>query len=56
MKIHYKKTKLIIFNPFYSIDFMPEFNLEDNDLEVGDEMRLIGIIIKSDIKWTVGLD
>ena len=56
MKINYKKTRLMIFNPCHSIDFMPEFNLEDNELEVVDEIRLLGIIIKSDLKWTANTD
>ena len=50
MKINYKKTKAMIFNPCNSIDFSPEITLENNDLEVGDENRLFGLIIRSDLK------
>ena len=56
MKINYKKTKLMVFNPCSSIDFSPEFSLENNDLEVVDEMRLLGIVIKSDLKWTANTE
>ena len=52
MKINYKKTKVMIFNPCTSIDFMPEISLENNELEVVDEVRLLGLIIRSDLKWT----
>ena len=51
MQINYKKTKVMIFNPCTSIDFMPELSVENNDLEVVDEMRLLGLIIRSDMKW-----
>ena len=50
MKINYKKTKAMIFNPCTSIDFSPEITLENNDLEVVDEIRLLGLIIRSDLK------
>ena len=52
MKVNYKKTKLILFNPCKNIDFMPEFNINDNNLEVVKEIKLLGIIIQSDMKWT----
>ena len=41
MIINQKKTKLMIFNPCTSKDFMPDFNLEGNDLEVVEEVRLL---------------
>ena len=50
MKINYKKTKAMVFNPCTSIDFSPELTLQNNDLEVVDEIRLLGIIIRSDLK------
>ena len=52
MLINFKKTKLIVFNPCTSIDFSPEFSLDGNDLEVVDEVRLLGLILRSDMKWT----
>ena len=52
MKINDKKTKIMVFNPCTSIDFMPEFKLNDNNLEVVEEMRLLGVIVRSDMKWT----
>ena len=29
---------------------MPDFKLDDNDLEVVEEVRLLGLIIRSDMK------
>ena len=51
MKINDKKTKLMVFNPCTSLDFMPEFKLGDNQLEVVDEMRLLGLILRTDMSW-----
>ena len=41
----------MIFNPCTSIDVLPELSLENHELEVVDEIRLLGIIIRSDLKW-----
>ena len=50
MKINYKKTKVIVFNPCTSIDFMPELTLDNNELEAVDEISLLGLILRSDMK------
>ena len=52
MKINYSKTKVITFNPSTQTDFMPVVILDDHELEVVDEIRLLGLIIRSDLKWT----
>ena len=36
MKINYKKTKIMLFNPCTSIDVVPEVRLENHDIEVVD--------------------
>ena len=51
MKLNYKKTKLIVFNPCKSLDFIPEISLEKQELEVVEEIRLLGLIIRSDMRW-----
>ena len=56
MKINQKKTKLMLFNPCTSVDFMPDFQLGENELEVVEEMRLLGVIIRSDLKWTANTE
>ena len=51
MKINFRKTNLMIFNPCSSIDFLPEFSIEGNDLAVVEKMRLLGLIITPNLKW-----
>ena len=51
MKLNFKKTKMMIFNPCTSIDFVPQFALDDQEIEVVEEMRVLGITITSDMKW-----
>ena len=52
MQINYRKTKLMIFNPCWSIDFMPKIDLGGQQLEVVEQIRLLGVTIRSDLKWT----
>jgi hypothetical protein len=56
MKINQKKPKVMLFNPCKSIDFMLQINLENCELEVVEEMRLLGLILRSDMKWTSNTD
>ena len=51
MKLNYEKTKLIVFNPCTKTDFQPSISIDDHDLEVVEEIRLLGITIRSDMKW-----
>ena len=51
MKINFNKTKAMIFNPCTSIDFQPELALDNHEIEVVEEMRLLGVMITSDMKW-----
>ena len=51
MKINFKKTKAMVFNPCTSIDFLPEFAPDNNEIKVVDELRLLSLIIRSDLKW-----
>ena len=51
MKINYKKTKLMIFNPCKKIDFRPEISLGGQEIEVVNEIRLLGLILMSDMRW-----
>ena len=52
MRINYNKTKVMVFNPCWSVDFMPELEFGADQLELVEEMRLLGVIIQSDMKWT----
>ena len=52
MKINYSKTQLMLFNPCWSIDFLPEMSMENHDLEIVSEKKLLELIVRSDLKWT----
>ena len=51
MKLNQNKTKLMVFNNCTSMDFMPHFNLEAEELHVVEEMKLLGVHLTSDLKW-----
>ena len=57
MKINNKKSKIMIFNPpRRKIDFLPEIKLDKVNLEVVDEFKLLGVIVKSDLTWKSNTD
>ena len=56
MKLNLKKTKLMLFNPSKSLDFLPQFNIEGNDIELVDETRLLGVTVRSDLSWSAHID
>ena len=51
MKINFDKTKIIVFNPCKKTDFMPKIVIDDHELEVVNETRLLGLTLRSDMKW-----
>ena len=51
MKINYKKTKLMVFNPGTARDILPRFNLNGEELEVVEETKLLGLVIRNDLSW-----
>ena len=51
MQINNKKTKLMLFNPCIVRDFMPEFSLDDQEIQLVEEMKLLGVKIQSNMKW-----
>ena len=52
MQINYKKTNLMVFNPCTSKDFLPKFVIDNHILEVVEETRLLGLTVRSDLKWS----
>ena len=45
MRINYKKTKVMVFNPCKSLKFKPKLTIDGNTLEEVDETRLLGLRI-----------
>ena len=51
MKLNFKKCKFMLFNPTINYDFIPEYKVEGNSFETVEEMRLLGLTIRNDLKW-----
>ena len=41
----------MVFNPCKKVDFRPELEFGDDQLELVEKMRLLGVTIRSDLKW-----
>ena len=51
MRLHQDKTKVILFNNAVKYDFQPTLTMDDgNQLEVVEEMRLLGVQVRSDLR------
>ena len=51
MMLNQKKTKQIIFNFNRDKQFTTEVELKNESLELVNEVKLLGVIISSDLKW-----
>ena len=52
MRINHEKTKVILFNNALKYDFLPNLTLEEDcQLEVVDELRLLGVQVRADLSW-----
>ena len=60
MKINQKKTKVILFNNSRKYDFSPQLGFNDKDdddvLEIVEELRLLGVVITSNLNWQAHVD
>ena len=55
--INEKKTKIIMFNKSQKFAFMPEFSIcGDKQLEVVEELKLLGLTLTSDLSWQTHVD
>ena len=53
MVINVDKTKVMLFNKAMKTDFLPAIQISNEDyIEVVEEMKLLGIIMIIDLKWT----
>ena len=52
MKISHKKTKMILFIPGTARDFHPKFSLKQTQIDLVEETKLLGVIIRSDLSWS----
>ena len=51
MVINVDKTKVILFNNAIKYDFFPNLTLDNEPLQVVEELRLLGVQIRSDLSW-----
>ena len=56
MKINLPKTKLMVFNPSRTKDFLPQFELEDTPIELVEHTKLLGVIVTSNLSWTANTE
>ena len=56
MKINIKKSKIMLFNAAKTRDFSPEMIIENQTLDVVEELKLLGVIITTDMKWHSNTD
>ena len=53
MKINQTKSKVILFNNAVKYDFQPNLSLQNgSQLEVVEEIRLLGVQVRSDLSWS----
>ena len=55
MKTNLEEIKPILFNPC-KVNFMPKFELDGAELELVEEVKLLGVILRSDMSWTSNTD
>ena len=51
MRLNTDKTKSMLFNTAKNWDFLPEIQVDGQNLEVVEEYKLLGVMITSDLKW-----
>ena len=56
MKLNVDKCKFMVFNPTKNYDFIPDLNIEGNQIATAEEMKLLGLTIRSDLKWKSNTD
>jgi hypothetical protein len=56
MKLNLKKTKLMMFNNCKSIDFLPTFSIDGHEIDLVEEMKILGVVITSDMKFSANTE
>ena len=57
MRINTDKTKVVLFNTARKYDFMPQLTIDGTSLlEVVEEFRLLGLVLKSNLSWQANTD
>ena len=56
MMVNFKKTKMMLFNPGTVRDFQPKFSLKKNEIDLVEETKLLGVVIRSDLSWSANTE
>ena len=56
MKLNVPKTKLMLFNPCRTKDFMPEMEINNTRIELVEQARLLGVILTSNLSWSANTE
>ena len=56
MIVNFKKTKMMLFNPGILRDFQPKFSLKKNEIDLVEETKLLGVVIRSDLSWSANTE
>ena len=56
MVINKGKTKAIMFNQARNYDFQPAISIDGEQLEVVEEIKLLGVVLRSDLRWSSNTD
>ena len=56
MVINKTKTKTILFSQARKYDFLPTITVDGEPLEVVEELKLLGVMIRSDLSWNSNSD
>ena len=51
MSINKQKSKVMIFNTARKFDCLPNLSIQSDNLEVVESMKLLGVIVQSDMRW-----
>ena len=56
MVINQHKTKAILFNQAKNYDFLPEIQVDGIELDVVEQIRVLGVTLRSDLSWSENTD
>ena len=52
MKINSDKSKFILFNPTENYDFIPEYQIDGKSMNTVEELKILGLTLRNDLKWS----
>ena len=56
MKLNCDKSQFMLFNPCVNYDFLPQLSLDNQTIECTENIKLLGVLLRSDLKWRDNTD